>query len=61
MALASAGLFALMFAVMGWRFFEWPLQVPRMWQAVQGLQPDIASVESFYYPGLVGWVKTAAL
>jgi hypothetical protein len=32
-----------------------------MWQAVQGLQPDIASVESFFYPGLTGWVKTAAL
>jgi hypothetical protein len=60
-AVASASLFALMFALMGWRFFEWPLQVPRMWQAVQGLQPDIASVESFFYPGLTGWVKTAAL
>jgi hypothetical protein len=60
-AVASASLFLLMAAVMGWHFLEWPLQVPRMWQAVQGLQPDIASVESFYYPGLTGWVKTAAL
>ena len=60
-AVASAGLFGLMFAVMGWHFLEWPLQVPRMWQAVQGLQPDIASVESFFYPGLSGWLKTAAL
>jgi Glycosyltransferase family 87 len=59
--MASAGAFGLMAAIMGLRFFEWPLQVPRMWQAVQGLQPDIASVESFYYPGLHGWVKTAAL
>src|SRR6267378_3245684 len=58
---ASAGAFGLMAAVMGLRFLEWPLQVPRMWQAVQGLQPDIASVESFFYPGLSGWVKTAAL
>jgi len=58
---ASAGAFGLMAAIMGLRFLEWPLQVPRMWQAVQGLQPDIASVESFYYPGLQGWVKTAAL
>jgi hypothetical protein len=58
---ASAGAFGLMAAVMGVHFLEWPLQVPRMWQAVQGLQPDIASVESFYYPGLSGWVKTAAL
>ena len=60
-AVASAGAFGLMAAVMGVRFLEWPLQVPRMWQAVQGLQPDIASVESFFYPGLSGWVKTAAL
>ena len=58
---ASAGAFGVMAAVMGLRFLEWPLQVPRMWQAVQGLQPDIASVESFFYPGLTGWVKTAAL
>jgi len=58
---ASAGAFGLMAAVMGLRFLEWPLQVPRMWQAVQGLQPDIASVESFFYPGLHGWIKTAAL
>lgn len=58
---ASAGAFGLMAAVMGLRFLEWPLQVPRMWQAVQGLQPDIASVESFFYPGLSGWPKTAAL
>jgi hypothetical protein len=58
---ASAGAFGLMAAVMGLHFLEWPLQVPRMWQAVQGLQPDIASVESFFYPGLSGWVKTVAL
>lgn len=58
---ASAGAFGLAAAVMGWHFLEWPLQVPRMWQAVQGLQPDIASVESFFYPGLSGWAKTAAL
>jgi glycosyl transferase family 87 len=58
---ASAGAFGLMATVMGLHFLEWPLQVPRMWQAVQGLQPDIASVESFFYPGLSGLVKTAAL
>jgi hypothetical protein len=58
---ASAAAFGLMAAVMGLHFLEWPLQVPRMWQAVQGLQPDMASVESFFYPGLSGWVKTAAL
>lgn len=58
---ASAGMFGLAVTVMGSAFVEWPLQVPRMWQAVQGLQPDIASVESFFYPGLHGWPKTAAL
>jgi hypothetical protein len=58
---ASAAAFGLMATVMGWHFLEWPLQVPRMWQAVQGLQPDMASVESFFYPGLTGWIKTAAL
>jgi glycosyl transferase family 87 len=58
---ASAAAFGLMAAVMGLHFLEWPLQVPRMWQAVQGLQPDMASVESFFFPGLRGWVKTAAL
>jgi hypothetical protein len=58
---ASAATFGLAFAVLGIGFFEWPLQVPRMWQAVQGLQPDIASVESFFYPGLTGWIKTSAL
>ncbi len=42
-------------------FFDWPLQIPRMWQAVQGLQPDMASIESFAYPGLHGWPKTAVL
>ena len=58
---ASAAIFGLAFTVLGTAFFEWPLQVPRMWQAVQGLQPDMASVESFFYPGLGGWIKTAAL
>lgn len=60
-AVASAAIFGLAFAVLGSGFFGWPLQIPRMWQAVQGLQPDIASVESFFYPGLTGGVKTAAL
>ena len=60
-AVASAGAFGLAAAIMGLHFLEWPLQIPRMWQAVQGLQPDIASVESFFYPGLGGSIKTAAL
>jgi hypothetical protein len=31
------------------------------WRAVQGAQPDVASLHSFYYPGLGGVVKTLAL
>jgi hypothetical protein len=58
----SALLFAIATLALGPAgFLQWPLQVPRMWQAVQGLQPDIASLESFFYPGLTGGVKTAAL
>lgn len=57
----SAALFALAVAAMGAVFIEWPVQSLRMWQSVQGLQPDIASIESFYYPGLTGGVKTVAL
>src|SRR4029077_11374179 len=49
---ASAAIFGVAFTVLGTGFFDWPLRVPRMWQAVQGLQPDMASVESFFYPGL---------
>lgn len=31
------------------------------WRAVQGAQPDVASLHSFYYPALGGVVKTLAL
>jgi hypothetical protein len=57
----SAALFALAVAAMGAVFLEWPVQSLRMWQAVQGVQPDIASIESFYYPSLTGPTKTLAL
>jgi hypothetical protein len=59
--LGTAVAFAGALLAMGSAFFEWPMQVPRMWAAVQGPQPDIASIESFFYPGLSGWPKTAAL
>lgn len=58
---ATAVAFGVAATAMGTGFLEWPLQVPRMWQAVQGAQPDIASAESFFYPGLSGWLRTAAL
>lgn len=60
-ALGTAVAFAAALLAMGSAFFEWPMQVPRMWAAVQGPQPDIASIESFFYPGLSGGLKTAAL
>jgi len=58
---ASAVAFGAATVVLQAGFLEWPLQIPRMWQAVQGIQPDIASIESFFYPGLHGWPKMAAL
>src|SRR5207237_3964022 len=58
---ASAVAFGAATVVLHAGFVEWPLQIPRMWQAVQGIQPDIASIESFFYPGLHGWPKLAAL
>ena len=58
---ASAVAFGAATIVLGTGVVEWPLQIPRMWQAVQGIQPDIASIESFFYPGLTGWPKMAAL
>jgi Glycosyltransferase family 87 len=58
---ASAVAFFAATIALGSAFLDWPLQIPKMWQAVQGIQPDIASVESFYYPGLSGWAKSVAL
>jgi hypothetical protein len=58
---ASAVAFGAVALALGVAFLDWPLQIPRMWQAVQGIQPDMASVESFFYPGLGGWIKTGAL
>lgn len=59
--LGTVAAFSGALALMGSAFFQWPAQVPRMWAAVQGPQPDIASLESFYYPGLSGGVRTVAL
>ena len=57
----SAVAFLGAFAWLGTGFIQWPLQIPRMWQAVQGPQPDISSLESFFYPGLSGPPRTVAL
>ncbi len=40
---------------------HWPTEILSHWRAVQGPQPDIASIHSFYYPALSGPVKTVAL
>ncbi|MDQ6692602.1 MAG: DUF2029 domain-containing protein [Candidatus Dormibacteraeota bacterium] len=40
---------------------HWVNELLSHWRAVQGPQPDIASIHSFYYPALSGPVKTVAL
>jgi hypothetical protein len=40
---------------------HWPAEILSHWRAVQGPQPDIASIHSFYYPALSGPLKTIAL
>ncbi len=60
-AAGTAAAFGIAALALGGRLIGWPLEIPRFWQAVQGPQPDFASVHSFYYPGLHGWPKTAAL
>lgn len=40
---------------------HWANELLSHWRAVQGPQPDIASIHSFYYPALSGPVKTIAL
>jgi len=40
---------------------HWADELFSHWRAVQGPQPDIASIHSFYYPALSGPVKTVAL
>ncbi|MDQ6712298.1 MAG: DUF2029 domain-containing protein [Candidatus Dormibacteraeota bacterium] len=40
---------------------HWPSEILSHWRSVQGPQPDIASIHSFYYPALSGPVKTIVL
>src|SRR5260370_8964713 len=40
---------------------HWPTEILSHWRSVQGPQPDIASIHSFYYPALTGPLKTIAL
>jgi Glycosyltransferase family 87 len=40
---------------------HWLNELLSHWRAAQGIQPDVASIHSFYYPALSGPLKTAAL
>ena len=40
---------------------HWANELISHWRAAQGIQPDVASIHSFYYPALNGPLKTAAL
>jgi hypothetical protein len=60
----AAGSLAAFFAawlVMGPALMQWPLELVQHWRAVQGVQPDIASIHALYYPALSGTLKVAAL
>lgn len=60
-AAASALAFALATLALPGVVVHWAGEILTQWRAVQGTQPDVASLHSFYYPALSGWVKTAAL
>jgi Glycosyltransferase family 87 len=40
---------------------HWANELMSHWRAAQGIQPDVASIHSFYYPALTGPIKTVAL
>jgi hypothetical protein len=40
---------------------HWLTELMAHWRAVQGAQPDVASIHSFYYPALAAPLKTVAL
>ena len=40
---------------------HWATELMSHWRAAQGIQPDVASIHSFYYPALTGPIKTVAL
>jgi hypothetical protein len=60
-ALGSVVAFGVAFAILRAALLDWPRGIVQVWRSVQGPQPDIASLHSFYYPLLSGWAKTAAL
>jgi hypothetical protein len=40
---------------------HWANELMSHWRAAQGIQPDVASIHSFYYPALTCPIKTVAL
>ncbi len=52
---------ALAWTVLGSGLLHWPLELIQHWRALQGLQPDVASIHAFYYPALEGPLKTVVL
>lgn len=60
-ALGSLALFGVALAILRADLLDWPRGILQLWRAVQGPQPDIASLHSFYYPLLGGWVKMVGL
>ncbi|TME54745.1 MAG: DUF2029 domain-containing protein [Chloroflexi bacterium] len=60
-AAGSALAFAAAAVALPGSLIHWPNEILSHWRAVQGPQPDIASVHSLYYPALTGSVKTIAL
>ena len=40
---------------------HWANELMSHWRAAQGIQPDVASIHSFYYPALTAPIKTVAL
>ena len=57
----SLAAFIVAWLVMGAGLLQWPLELIQHWRAVQGVQPDIASIHSLYYPALSGSLKVVAL
>jgi hypothetical protein len=61
LGVGTLAMFAIAGALLGSGLAQWPRGILQLWRSVQGPQPDVASLHSFYYPLLGGWMKTAAL
>jgi Glycosyltransferase family 87 len=57
-SLVAFGVATLMLPGVLW---HWANELMSHWRAAQGIQPDVASIHSFYYPALTAPIKTVAL